>query len=224
MPIRDWPATERPREKLISQGANVLTDAELLAIFLRSGVRGQNAIELARACLEHFGGLAPLCRATLADFSGLIGVGPAKYAQLQAALEMTKRTLDETLRSGPVLSSSRAVRDFLALHIGGQPIEVFFVLFLDPQNRLLEARELARGTLTHTSVYPREVVRAALACNAASVVLAHNHPAGRAEPSPGDTALTHTLEAALALVDIRVLDHIILAGNEVFSFSADGQL
>lgn len=224
MPIKDWPSSDRPREKLIRQGAASLSDAELLALFLRTGTAGRSAVDVARQALTLFGGLSGLFGAGLDEFAKVKGLGPAKFAQIQAILEMTKRTLGETLRAGPALGSSRAVRDFLALHIGGKPYEVFFGLFLDAQNRLLDARELFRGTLTQTSVYPREVVKAALAANAAAVVLAHNHPAGAATPSAADVALTGVLETALALVDVKVLDHLIIAGNEIFSFAEDGRL
>jgi DNA repair protein RadC len=224
VPIKDWPQDERPREKLIRQGAVALSDAELLALFLRTGTAGRSAVDVSREALSHFGGLSGLFSADYTSFAKLKGLGPAKYAQIQAILEMTKRTLGETLRAGPALGSSRAVRDFLALHIGSKPYEVFFGLFLDAQHRLLDARELFRGTLTQTSVYPREVVKAALAANAAAVVLAHNHPAGSASPSPADVALTEVLERALDLVDVRILDHLIIAGNQVFSFAEDGRL
>lgn len=224
MPIRDWPSTERPREKLIRNGATTLSDAELLALFLRTGVAGRSAVDLAREALVYFGGLSGVFSASLPAFSAVKGLGPAKFAQLQAVLEMTKRTLGEALREGPALGSSRAVRDFLMLEIGDKPYEVFFGLFLDGQNRLLDARELFRGTLTQTSVYPREIVKAALAANAASVVFAHNHPSGVAEPSHADEILTQTLEAALALVDVRTLDHLIVAKNQIFSFAEHGKL
>lgn len=224
MPIHDWPSTQRPREKLIRDGPGVLSDAELLALFVHTGVAGQSAVDLARALLLRFGGLNGIFAASLAEFSSLKGLGPAKFAQLQAVLEMTRRTLVETLHEGPVLSSSRAVREFLMLEIGSKPYEVFYVLFLDSQNRLQAARELFKGTLTQTSVYPREVVKAALLANAASVVFAHNHPSGLPLPSSADEALTRVLERALDLVDIRTLDHLIVAGPRIFSFAEHGKL
>jgi DNA repair protein RadC len=224
VPIRNWPESERPREKLIREGAARLSDAELLAIFLHTGRAGSSAVDVAREALGRFGNLTGLFAARLDQFTRVKGLGPAKFAQIQASYEMTKRTLGESLREGPVLGSSRAVREYLQLQIGSEPYEVFFALFLDSKNHLLVARELFRGTLTQTSVYPREVVKAGLAANAAGVVFAHNHPAGRPEPSAADIALTGTLESALALIDIRVLDHLILAGREVFSFAEDGRL
>ncbi len=224
MPIRDWPSIQRPREKLIRNGPSTLSDAELLALFIHTGIAGRSAVDLARDLLVRFEGLSGVFSAPLSEFKAIKGLGPAKYAQLQAVLEMTKRTLGERLREGPVLSSSRAVREFLTLELGDKPFEVFFALFLDSQNRLLDARELFRGTLTQTSVYTREVVKAALEANAASVVFAHNHPSGVPVPSQADEILTQTLETALGLVDIRTLDHLIVAGNRIFSFAEHGKL
>lgn len=224
MPIHDWPADERPREKLIRQGAGSLSDAELLAVFLRTGLAGRSAVDLARDALYQFGSLSAVFGASFEQFSSIKGFGAAKFAQLQAVLEMAKRTLGETLREGVTLSSPEAVRDYLRLELGRKPYEVFFVLFLDSQNRLLEARELFRGTLSETSVYPREVVKAALAANAAAVVFAHNHPSGIAEPTRADEILTQILVNALALIEVRALDHFIVAGNQVFSFAEEGRL
>ncbi len=175
MAITDWPAGERPREKLLERGATALSDAELLAIFLRVGMPGKSAVDLARDLLDRFDGLNPLFASSLAAFSAIPGMGPAKYAQLQAVLEMAKRALGETLRQGDALNSPQTVRDFLHLNMRGLGHEVFMVLFLDSQNRVLATQELFRGTLTQTSVYPREVVKQALAWNAAGVILAHNH-------------------------------------------------
>ncbi|MBI4741215.1 MAG: DNA repair protein RadC [Betaproteobacteria bacterium] len=225
MAISDWPEDERPRERLLAQGASVLSDAELLAIFLRVGVRGKSAVDLARELIGEFGGLNRLFVATQAEFSAVRGMGPAKYAQLQAVLEMARRTLGEEMRQGALFSSPGAVRDYLRLHLAGLPYEVFFALWLDAQNRLIADEELFRGTLTQTSVYPREVVKAALRHNAAAVVLAHNHPSGLAEPSRADELLTRELTRALALVDVRVLDHFIVAGQaQPLSFSERGLL
>jgi DNA repair protein RadC len=224
VPIRDWPEQERPREKLIAQGAASLTDAELLAVLLHTGRSGQSAVELAREALLRFGSLSGVFGASFEEFASMKGFGPAKYAQVQAVLEVTKRTLGETLRQGVALSSPGAVRDYLCLELGRKPYEVFFALFLDSRNRLLEARELFRGTLGETSVYPREVVKAALAANAAAVVFAHNHPSGIAEPTVADDVLTDNLTAALAMVDIRALDHFIVAGNQIYSFAEHGRL
>jgi DNA repair protein RadC len=224
MAITDWPEGERPREKLLARGAGALSDAELLAIFLRVGVTGKSAVDLARELLAHFGSLNHLFAASRQAFAAFPGMGPAKYAQLQAVLEMARRALGEAMRSGDALDSPAAVRDWLRLRLGGLGHEVFMALFLDAQNRVIEAEELFRGTLTQTSVYPREVVKRALAHNAAGVLLAHNHPSGVAEPSQADRWLTEQLKAALALVDVRVLDHFIVAGNHSLSFAERGLL
>ncbi|KQW96759.1 hypothetical protein ASC94_08000 [Massilia sp. Root418] len=224
MGIVDWPEHQRPRERLIREGATALSDAELLAVFLRVGVRGKNAVELARDMVLHFGSLQALFAATLHDFSAIPGLGSAKFAQLQAVLELARRAVGEQLQAGQTLSSPSAVKQYLRLALGSQPYESFHVLFLDVKNRLIDSRELFRGTLSHTSVYPREVVREALARNAASVMLAHNHPSGTPEPSESDLVLTRALVQALALVDVRILDHFVVAGHLVHSFAEHGQL
>lgn len=224
MAITDWPEEQRPRERLIKFGAPALSDAELLAVFLRVGVTGKSAVDLGRDMVGHFGSLNGLFAATLTDFSAINGLGPAKFAQLQAVLELARRALAEELKSGVTLSSPSAVKQYLQLLIGSKPYESFAVLFLDVKNRLIATEELFRGTLTHTSVYPREVVKAALAHNAAGLVLAHNHPSGAPEPSPADHSLTQALKQTLALVDVRVLDHFIVAGRTVYSFAEHGQL
>ncbi|MBI4755563.1 MAG: DNA repair protein RadC [Betaproteobacteria bacterium] len=225
MPITDWPEDERPREKLLRHGAAVLSEAELLAIFLRVGMKGKSAVDLARELLGRFGSLTGLFSATAREFAQVPGMGDAKYAQLQAVLELARRTLREELAAGIALSSPQAVRDYLRLWLGRLPYEVFAVLLLDAQNRLVRADELFRGTLTQTSVYPREVVKLALHHNAAGVILAHNHPSGVAEPSRADEALTQALKQALALVDVRVLDHFIVAGSHApLSFAERGLL
>ena len=225
MAITDWPQDERPRERLLAQGAGVLSDAELLAIFLRVGIPGKSAVDLARELIRHFGSLTQLFAASLDAFSAIPGMGPAKYAQLQAVLEMARRALGEELKQSSALSTPGAVRDYLRLHLAGLRHEVFFALWLDAQNRLIAAEELFRGTLTQTSVYPREVVKAALTQNAAAVVFAHNHPSGVAEPSSADTHLTRELKQALALVDVKVLDHFIVAGSaQPLSFAERGLL
>ncbi len=225
MAITDWPEDERPRERLLSQGASVLSDAELLAIFLRVGVRGKSAVDLARELITRFGGLNRLFAASRGDFSAVPGMGPAKYAQLQAVFEMTRRALSEEMKAVPVFASPCAVRDYLRLHLASLQHEVFFALWLDAQHRLLVAEDLFCGTLTQTSVYPREVVKKALEHNAAAVVLAHNHPSGVAEPSRADEALTRELKQALALIDVRVLDHFIVAGQSPpLSFAERGLL
>lgn len=224
MAITDWPEDQRPRERLIKHGPQALSDAELLAVFLRVGVSGKSAVDLGRDMVGHFGSLNGLFAATLTDFSVLNGLGPAKFAQLQAVRELTRRALNEELQAGVTLSSPQAVRQYLQLLLGSKPYESFAVLFLDVKNRLIASEELFRGTLTHTSVYPREVVKAALARNAASLILAHNHPSGTSDPSAADRTLTQALKQALTLVDVRVLDHFVVAGRHVYSFAEHGDL
>jgi DNA repair protein RadC len=224
MAITDWPALERPREKLLQLGPASLSDAELLAIFLRTGVRGKSAVDLARELLVRCGSLGALFAAGRAELLDLPGLGDAKYSQLQAVLEMARRALAETLRAGDALGSPAAVRDFLRLTLGRREQEVFLAVLLDAQNRVLACEELFRGTLTQTSVYPREVVRCALKHNAAAVIFAHNHPSGVAEPSHADQVLTQSLKQALALVDIKALDHFIVAGSSALSFAESGLL
>jgi len=215
MTIRDWPADERPREKLLKRGAPALSDAELLALFLRVGVAGRSAVDLGRDLIERFGSLTRLCSASANEFSAVPGMGPAKYAQLQAVLELARRALGEELRRDCVFDRPNAVRDWLRLRLAPLPHEVFMVLLLDARHRLIEAVELFRGTLDQTSVYPREVAKLALERSAAAVLLAHNHPSGAREPSSADISLTTALKAALALIDVAVLDHFIVAGNAV---------
>jgi DNA repair protein RadC len=224
MTIKDWPESERPRERLLAHGPQALTDAELLAIFLRTGVAGASALDLARELLRRFEGLTGLIAANLEDFSQTKGLGAAKYVQLQAALELARRAIDEGLRRDTVLNSPQRVRQYLQLQLARREHEVFAVLYLDSQNRLLKCEELFRGTLTQTSVHPREVVKQALRHNAASVILAHNHPSGVAEPSRADELLTRALKDALGLVEVRVLDHLIVAGNATVSFAERGLL
>jgi DNA repair protein RadC len=224
MAITDWPEGERPREKLIQQGVGVLSDAELLAIFLRVGVVGKSAVDLARDLLQQFGSLNGIFSATLAQINQVHGMGESKYCQLQAIFEMSQRALAEQMQTRDVLSSPKQVRDYLMLKLGALPREVFMVMMVDAQNRVLALETLFEGTLTQTSVYPREVVKRALHHNAASVIFAHNHPSGVAEPSKADEALTQSLKQALALVDIRVLDHFIVAGNSTLSFVERGLL
>jgi len=225
MAITDWPASERPRERLIEQGSHVLSDAELLAIFLRTGMNGKSAVDLARELLTRFGGLNALFGATLDEFCAVPGMGPAKYAQMQAVMEMARRALDERVAREDALTSPQAVRDYLRLRLQGREHEVFVAVFLDTQNRVIVLEELFRGSLKETSVYPRELVKRALHHNAASVILAHNHPSGVAEPSRADEALTRTLKEALALIDVRVLDHfIVAAGAGGVSFAERGLL
>lgn len=224
MSIIDWPEGDRPREKLLARGAAALSDAELLAIFLRTGVAGMSAVDLARKLLVKYGSLTGLFAADRADFCEVKGMGAAKFAQLQAVLEMSRRALQEELQRGDVLSSPRAVRDYLKLLLAGRGQEVFMVLFLDTQHRVIAFEELFHGTLSQTSVYPREVVKRALAHNAAAVILAHNHPSGVTEPSQADQLLTSALKQALALVDVTVLDHFVVAAGKTLSFAERGLL
>jgi DNA repair protein RadC len=226
MPIRDWPESERPRERLLRHGAAALSDAELLAIYLRVGTRGKSAVDLARDLLLRFDGhLGELATASTERLARTPGIGPAKAAQLAASFELARRALGEEMRDRDALSSPQAVRDWLRLQLAAQTREVFVALWLDSQNRLLASEELFHGTLTQTSVYPREVVKSALAHNAAAVILAHNHPSGIAEPSRADEQLTNALKQALALVDVRVLDHFIVAGtSQPLSFAERGLL
>ncbi|MDR2113008.1 MAG: DNA repair protein RadC [Candidatus Accumulibacter sp.] len=225
MAITDWPKDERPRERLLAHGAVNLSDAELLAIFLRVGAAGKSAVDLARELIEHFGGLNRLFTAGEKEFSAIPGMGRAKYAQLQAVLEMARRALGEGMRERDAFSNPAAVRDYLRLKLSGLAHEVFFALWLDARHRLLAAEELFRGTLAQTSVYPREVLKQALARNAAAVVFAHNHPSGGTEPSSADEALTRSLSRALALIDVKVLDHFIVAGQAPpLSFAERGLL
>ena len=224
MAIKDWPEGQRPRERLISEGAAALSDSELLALLLRVGVKGRSAVELGRDLLQEFGSIGGLFGASLLQLSAVHGMGPAKYAELQAVMELAQRAIGEQLQAGHLLGSPDAVRQYLRMQMGRQQHESFVVLFLDVKNRLLTMKEMFRGTLTHTSVYPREVVKAALTHNAASVMLAHNHPSGTAEPSEADLLLTRALVQALSLVDVRVLDHFVVAGSQVHSFAEHGQL
>lgn len=224
MAITDWSASERPREKLIELGAEALSDAELLAIFLRIGVPGKTAVDLARDLLSQFGSLNGVFAANEKQISQVHGMGTSKYAQLQAVFEMSRRALNEQMRQKDVLSSPQQVRDYLILKLANQLKEVFVVLFLDAQNRLIATEEMFSGTLTQTSVYPREVVKRALHYNAASVMFAHNHPSGIAKQSHADEMITQDLKKALALVDVRVLDHFIVAGNQTLSFVEVGLL
>lgn len=224
MAITDWPAGERPREKLLSQGPQALSDAELLAIFLRVGVVGKSAVDLARDLLAEFGSLNGIFNAERSALTAVNGMGDSKFVQIQAVFEMARRALTEQMRQRDVLSSPQQVRDYLCLKLGGLTREIFVVLFLDAQHRVIAQEELFAGTLTQTSVYPREVVRRALHHNAAAVIFAHNHPSGVAEPSRADELLTQALQEALGLVDVRVLDHFVIAGNCALSFAERGLL
>jgi DNA repair protein RadC len=223
MPISEWPEAERPRERLLALGAAPLSDAELLAVLLRTGMQGKSAVELARELLARFGGIAGLLGAGAA-LEEIKGLGSAKRAQLAAAIELARRSLHEDLKSAAVLTSPGAVRDYLRLALGGREHEVFVCIWLDAQHRVAQTEELFRGTLTQTSVYPREVVKAALSANAAAVIFAHNHPSGVAQPSQADELLTRNLKEALSLIDVKVLDHFIVAGSQAISFAERGLL
>jgi DNA repair protein RadC len=223
MAISDWPAEDRPRERLLTLGAAALSDAELLAVLLRSGVRGRSAVDLGRDLLQQFGSLTRLLEEGPAR-AELKGLGQAKRAQFAAAIELARRSIKEELKAGAALTSPGAVRDYLRLAIGGRPHEVFICIWLDAQHRVIKFDEPFRGTLTQTSVYPREVVKMALQTNAAAVIFAHNHPSGVAQPSQADELLTHNLRDALALVEVKVLDHFIIAGNQAISFAERGLL
>ena len=224
MTIRDWPATERPRERLLAHGPQSLSDAELLAIFLRTGVRGKSAVDLARELLGKFGSLGQLLGANRQLFCQSPGLGDAKYAQLQAILEMARRHLSEDLRRDTVMSSAQLTRQFLQAQLRHEQREVFAVLYLDNQHQLLVYEPLFFGTIDGAAVYPREVVKRALELNASALIIAHNHPSGIAEPSQADIAITRRLREALSLVDIRLLDHCIVAGQQVTSLAERGEL
>jgi DNA repair protein radc len=224
MPITDWPAQERPREKLIQRGAGALSDAELLAIFLRTGVRGKTAVDMARELLTQFGGLRGLLEAKREHFCRIHGLGIAKYVQLKAALEMGRRHLYEHLCRGDALSSPADTRAYLTAQLRAYPHEVFACLFLDNRHRVICFEELFRGTIDGASVHPREIVKRALYHNAAALIFAHNHPSGISEPSRADEEITKRLKQALALVDIRVLDHFVVGEGEAASFAERGLL
>jgi DNA repair protein RadC len=222
MSIKLWPEQERPREKLLAHGSVALSDAELLAIFLRTGVRGCSAVELARRLLAEFGGLRQLLEANIDEFTQHMGLGPAKYAQLQAVLEMGRRHLAATIARESALESPQAVRDFLKAKLRHEPHEVFACLFMDTKHRVLAFEVLFYGTIDGASVYPRQVVKRALAHNAAALILTHNHPSGVSEPSQADKILTERLKEALALIDVRILDHFIVGDGEPLSMVEHG--
>ncbi|WP_225775785.1 RadC family protein [Pseudomonas sp. Marseille-Q5115] len=222
MAIRDWPVAERPREKLLSRGAQVLSDAELLAIFLRTGVKGFSAVDLARRLLDEMGGLRGLLQADLPTFSGHLGLGEAKYAQLQAVLEIARRHLAEQLKRDSALENSTAVRDYLKAMLRHEPHEVFACLYLDSRHRVLGFEALFQGSIDSASVYPRQVVKRALAHNAAALILCHNHPSGVSEPSQADRHLTRRIKEALAYIDVKVLDHFIIGEGEPLSMAELG--
>lgn len=232
MSMKDLPPDARPREKLLARGAAALSDAELLALLLRTGTAGKGVLHMAQELLElpsatasgvgGVGGVAGLLNATVADLQRIKGLGPAKRAELLAVMELARRALAQRLQERTVLDSPQAVRDYWQLHLAARSHEVFAVLFLDAQYRMLAMEELFRGTLTQTSVYPREVVLRALHHQASAVVLAHNHPSGSVQPSRADEMLTQTLKSALALVDVRVVDHVIVAQGQALSMAERG--
>jgi DNA repair protein RadC len=224
MPLKDLPNALRPREKLLARGPAALADAELLALLLRTGLAGQSVLQLAQALLDSFGGLAGLLRAQPKSLRLVKGMGPARQAELGAVLEIARRSMAQELKERPVFDSPDSVKAYLRLHLDDLPHEVFAVLFLDARHRLIVLEEMFRGTLTQTSVYPREVVTRALELRAAAVILAHNHPSGAEEPSRADEFLTQSLKNALRLVDVRVLDHMLVAGGKVVSFAEEGRL
>ena len=222
MLLKDLPEDARPREKLLARGPGALSDAELLALLLRTGLPGKNALQMGQELLDRFGGVAGLLHTGADNLKSIKGLGPAKRAEIVAVLELARRALTAQLKQQTLFDAPHAVRDYLQLQLGSRPHEIFAVMFLDSQHRLIVLEELFRGTLTQTSVYPREVVLRALHHNAASVVLAHNHPSGSVQPSRADEALTQTLKAALALVDVRVLDHVIVGAGEALSMAERG--
>jgi DNA repair protein RadC len=220
--IRHWPRTERPRERLLERGAHALSDAELLAVLLGTGVRGRSAVELARSLISEFGSLRKLLSAEAARCLGQTGIGPARYAILQAAVELARRHFGEALRLGPALAAPETTRTFLVAQLRDRPYEVFCCLYLDNRHRLIAFEELFRGTIDRAGVHPREVLRQTLLHNAAAVIFAHNHPSGVLEPSQADELITRRLKEALALVDVRVLDHFIIGDGHCYSFSESG--
>jgi DNA repair protein RadC len=222
--LKDIPADARPREKLLASGAAALADAELIALLLRTGLKGVSVLQLAQQMLDRFGGIQGLLHARVDDLKSIKGLGPAKRAELAAVIELARRALLQQLAETPVFDAPAKVKQYLQLQLGGHAFEVFAVMFLDAQNRLLKLEEMFRGTLTQTSVYPREVVKRALDLHAGAVILAHNHPSGAAEPSRADEYLTQTLKSALQLVDVRVLDHLVVGRGEVVSFAERGLL
>ncbi|CAN5424447.1 DNA repair protein RadC [soil metagenome] len=224
MTIQDWPADERPRERWLARGPAALSDAELLALFLRVGIRGRSAVDVAHGCIERFGGLAPIFAAELGTVASLPGIGMTRAIQLRAVIELSRRAIHEQLRLRPLFDSPQAVRDYLRLMLGQLGAETFVALFLDAQHRLIVYEELFRGSLTQTAVYPREILKRALGLNAAAIVFAHNHPSGIAEPSQADRTLTDVLRRALELIDVRVLDHFVVGGPQVVSFAERGWL
>ena len=224
MALKDIPAESRPRERLLRNGPAALADAELVALLLRTGLKGTSVLALSQQLLDSFGGVTGLLRAGTDEMKRIKGLGPAKRAEIAAVMELARRALAEQVAAAPVFDAPDRVKDFLRLQLAHLQHEVFAVLFVDSQHRLLKFEEMFRGTLTQTSVYPREVVRRALELHAGAVILAHNHPSGVAEPSRADEFLTQTLKSALQLVDVRVLDHLVVARSGVVSFAERGLL
>jgi DNA repair protein RadC len=222
MAISDWPLNERPRERLIAKGANALSDAELLAIFLRTGVQGKSAVEFSRDLLKQFGGLRPLLESDFHCFTETHGLGPAKFAQIKAIMEIAKRHLHAKMSRQSVISDPSSTRDFFQAWLRDQPREAFACLYLDNRHRVIHCEALFHGTIDGASVYPREVVRRCIELRAAAVIFAHNHPSGIAEPSQADRQITRRLQDALALVDVRVLDHLVIGDGETTSFAERG--
>ena len=223
MPISEWQASDRPRERLLSLGSAALSDAELVAVLLRTGVRGKSAVDLAQDLLKKFEGVTHMLEAGV-ELESIKGLGPAKRAQFGAAIELARRALQEKLEQSAALTSPGAVRDYLRLRLAARKEEAFLCIWLDAQHRAIQIEEPFRGTLTQTSVYPREIVKSALRFNAAAVIFAHNHPSGVAQPSQSDELLTRNLKDALALVEVKVLDHFIVAGHQAISFAERGLL
>ena len=224
MLLKDIPPDARPREKLLAHGPAALADAELIALLLRTGLPGVSVLQLAQQMLDSFGGLSGLLHASSDDLKRIKGLGPAKRAEISAVIELARRSLRQQLSERPLFDAPPKVKEYVSLQLAQRGHEVFAVLFLDAQNRLLKLEEMFRGTLTQTSVYPREVVKRALELHAAAVILAHNHPSGAAEPSRADEYMTQTLKSALALVDVRVLDHLVVGQGQVVSFAERGLL
>jgi DNA repair protein RadC len=224
MVLKDIPADARPREKLLAYGAASLADAELIALLLRTGFKGTSVLQLAQQMLDHFGGMQGLLHAQAADLKKIKGLGPAKRAEIAAVIELARRALAQALKEQPVFDAPAKVKQFVQLQLGARGFEVFAVMFLDTHNRLLAFEEMFRGTLTQSSVYPREVVKRALDLGAGAVILAHNHPSGAAEPSKADEYITQTLQSALKLIDVRVLDHLVVGHHDVVSFAERGLL
>ncbi|QYJ85832.1 DNA repair protein RadC [Shewanella mesophila] len=222
MAIKDWPEGEGPREKLLREGVSQLSDAELLAVLLRNGLPGQSAVSLARTMIGHFGGLRALMTANQSEMCVICGVGPVKYAQLKAAIEISKRISKENLQRGKILTDPDLTRDYLMRQLADRAYEVFAILLLDSQHRVIQFVELFRGTIDSASVYPREVVSLVLEKKAAAVIVCHNHPSGVAEPSHADRRITERLKYALATIDVSLLDHMVIGDREIVSFAERG--